>query len=261
MSSKYNYGKLNQSDIEALFLLLPELEKERREFQSLVEQEPEKFSSKFLCTGFAWAHLYEVPISKLLTGFLAVTGLDGIVVEASKQVNPVKALFEVPDNVMDSTWRGGTNGKYTPGDLLGYLHAVAANMECLVLYGSYLNGFIEEARKGDLGALLKALRIDPSVVTGPTARNRLSVAVVAGDQGFINEVRKAMAGKTGKQGAYLKKFRFLMQVLHEAGALGLPTKEIMDLVFEVGAYDRGPGAQKNVSELILRAKALKRNTI
>ncbi|OZA27189.1 MAG: hypothetical protein B7X93_09450, partial [Hydrogenophilales bacterium 17-61-9] len=69
------------------------------------------------------------------------------------------------------------------------------------------------------------------------------------------------AGKTGKQAAYLRKFRFLMQLLHEVGALGLPTKELSELVFKLGAYDRHPSAEKNVSELILKAKAMKKNTI
>ncbi|MDP2265545.1 MAG: hypothetical protein Q8J70_03240 [Thiobacillus sp.] len=130
-----------------------------------------------------------------------------------------------------------------------------------MIYGSYLNDLIAEAKIGNLEALLKAIRIDPSAVTGPTVRNFLSVSVITGDNDFVNEVRKAMAGKTGKQAAYLKKFRFLMQLLHEVGALGLPTKALSDLVFKVGAYDRRPSAEKNVAELILKAKAMKKNAI
>ena len=69
----------------------------------------------------------------------------------------------------------------------------------------------------------------------------------------------------GKQDNKLKKFRFLMLTLHEVGALDLPTKEIMELVLEVDAYDisgeREFTAQKNIRELVLRYKSLKRNTI
>lgn len=57
MSIELKYGKLAQSDIEPILLLLPQLAKERQELQALIEQHPENFAEKFLTTGFAWAHL------------------------------------------------------------------------------------------------------------------------------------------------------------------------------------------------------------
>jgi hypothetical protein len=258
-SVKEKYGKLTQSEIEAVLQLLPKLEKERQELQALIEKKPEKFAERFLATGFAWSHLYEVPFLQLLRTFLAVAGVDQVVAHASRQVAPVEALLNLTDTIQDMEWAGG--GNFTPGDLLGYLHAIVGNLDCLVIYGSYLNDLIAEAKTGDLEALLKTIRIDPSAVTGPTARNFLCVSVITGDKDFVNKIRKAMAGKTGKQAAYLKKFRFLMQLLHEVGALGLPTKELSGLVFNLGAYDRSASAEKNVSELILKAKAMKKNTI
>lgn len=261
MASERKYGKLTQGDIESILPLLPQLEIARQELQALVEKKPREFAEKFLTQGFAWAHLYEVPFLQLLFNFFAVAGLDQDVARATSQKEPVKALLSLLDEVEGMEWAGGSGGKFTPGDFLGYLHAIIGNMDCLAIYGSYLNELIADAKKGDLEALLKAIRIDPSVVTGSTARNLISYAVIAGDQDFIDEVRKAMAGKTGKQAVYLKNFRFLMQLLHEVGALGLPTKELSELVFKLGAYDRRPSAGKNVSELILKAKAMKKNAI
>lgn len=55
MSPERTFGKLAQSDIELILPLLPQLEKERLELQTLIEQQPEKFSEKFLTEGFAWA--------------------------------------------------------------------------------------------------------------------------------------------------------------------------------------------------------------
>lgn len=261
MSPERTFGKLAQSDIELILPLLPQLEKERLELQTLIEQQPEKFSEKFLTEGFAWAHLYEVPFLQLLFSFLTVVGVDQEVARASTHEKPIEALLSLTDKIQDMEWSGGSGGKFTPGDLLGYLHAIVGNLDCLVIYGSYLNDLIADAQKGNLEALVKAIRIDPTVVTGTLARNLISCAVITGDRGFIDEFRKAMAGKTGKQAAYLKKFRFLMQLLHEVGALGRPTKELSELVFKLGAYDRRPSAAKNVSELILKAKALKKNAI
>lgn len=247
--------------LKQFLMFLPELEKGRQELQALIEQKPKEFSEKFLAAGFAWAHLYEVPFLQLLSNFLAVAGVDQEVARASTQAKPIEALLSLTDRIQDMEWSGGSGGKFTPGDFLGYLHAIVGNLDCLLIYGSYLNDLISDAKKGDLEALLKAIRIDPTVVTGPFARNLISYEVITGDRGLIDEVRKAMAGKTGKQAAYLKKFRFLMQLLHEVGALGRPTKELSELVFKLGAYDRRPSAAKNVSELILKAKALKENAI
>lgn len=261
MTTERRYGKLAQSDIGLILPLLPQLEKERQELQARIEKQPEKFSEKFLTTGFAWAHLYEVPFLQLLFNFLAVAGLDKEVVHASNQEEPIKALLNVVEEVSDMEWAGGSGGKFRPGDLLGYLHAIIGNLDCLVIYGSYLNDLIADAQKGNLEVLVKAIRIDPTVVTGTLARNLISFEVITGDHAFIDEFRRAMAGKTGDQAAYLKKFRFLMQLLHEIGALGHPTKELSELVFNLGAYDRRPGAGKNVSELILKAKAMKKNAI
>lgn len=258
-------GKLSPDDIKSLYLLLPQLEQERQELRALIAEKPEKFASDFLSTGFTWSHLYEVPFLQLLSAYLVVTGLDKAVGEAAADENPAQALLAMPDAVKDMEWSGGAEGKFTLGDLMGYLHALVGNLECLVIYGSYLNDLIAEAKKGDFEALLRAIRIDPSVVTGTPARYLISVAVITGDQEFIDEVRKAMSGKTARQSEYLNKFRLLMQILHELNELDRPTKEIMELVLEVGAYDtsgeRGFTAEKNIRELILKAKAAKKNTI
>lgn len=261
MTAERLFGNLTQGDIELILPLLPQLEEVRGELQAVIVQQPEKFAQKFLTTGFAWAHLYEVPFLQLLFSFLTVAGIDKDIARVSAQEEPVKALLSFVNEIQDMEWAGGSGGEFTYGDFLGYLHAIIGNLDCLVIYGSYLNDLIANAKKDNLEALFKAIRIDPSVVTGQTARNLISFAVIAGDQDFVDEVRKAMTGKTGKQAAYLKKFCFLMQLLHEVGALGLPTKELSELVFKVGAYDRRPSAEKNVSELILKAKAMKKNAI
>lgn len=261
MAPGRQYGKLTLEDFKALFLLLPQLDQERQELQAKIAERPEEFAEKFLTTGFTWAHLYEVPFPTLLAGFLAVSGVDQAVAHIAKQEAPVKAALALPETIQDMEWSGGTGGKFTPGDLLGYLHAVAGNLDCLLIYGCYLNDLIGRAKEGDMDSLFNAIRIDPSAVAGPTASFFISLSVVEGDKAFLEAVGQAMSGKTGRQASYLKKFRFLMQVLHEASELGRPTQELVELAFNVGAYARSPGAEKNVAELIRKAKVLKKNAI
>lgn len=261
MSAEKEYGKFAPEDFKALFSLLPQLDQARHELQEKMAQEPEAFAEKFLTSGFIWSHLYEVPFLKLLGGFLVVAGVDQVVADASKQETPIKALLELPGVIEDMEWSGGAGGKFTPGDLLGYLHAMTGNLDCLLIYGYYLNELIGRAKEGDLDSLLNAIRIDPSVVAGPTASFFVSLSVIEGDKDFLRAVGGAMSGKTGRQSSYLKKFRLLMQVLHEVNELGRPTKDLMELTFNVGAYVRSPGAEKNVSELIRKARTLKKNAI
>lgn len=92
MSSGPKYGKFAQSDIEPILLLLPQIEKVREEFQALIQQHPEKFAEKFQTTGFAWAHLYEVPFLQLLFNFIAVAGLGKDVAHATVSASMICAI-------------------------------------------------------------------------------------------------------------------------------------------------------------------------
>ena len=87
----------------------------------------------------------------------------------------------------------------------------------------------------------------------------MSWAVLLDEQAFLKNLRKAMRGGTGGQAAYLKKFRFLMRVLAEGGALDLPNRVLTELVIDLGAYAGGYTAQKNVGELV--RKTVKKYTI
>lgn len=264
MLAKRKFGKLIPEDIRAVFLLLPELDEQRRQLQAEIAKKPEQFVSEFLSTGFAWSHLYEYPFLQLLSGLLDICGLTDFFAKAVASDSPITVLSTL-DSDESLKWDGGITGKFTKGDLLGYLYAATGALECALVYGCYLNDLVAEAKSGKPESIFRAIRIDPSVVTGPTAKALISAAVVEGNKKFIHGIYNALNGKMGKQDNKLKKFRFLMLTLHEVGALDLPTKEIMELVLEVDAYDisgeREFTAQKNIRELVLRYKSLKRNTI
>jgi hypothetical protein len=159
----------------------------------------------------------------------------------------------------EGEWTGGTGGNFAISDLWAILYALHFNLQSLMLYGTYLNDLVAKGRAGDDVALLTAIKIDPSVITSPSAARRLSFAIAQEDRLFLGQINKAMAGKTGNQRAYLTRFRVVMVALREHGALALPTRELEELVFELGLYSNRPGAQKNVRELI--RKTLKRHAI
>jgi len=261
MSSEKLYGNLTRDDLSLVLSLLPLLEQERLGLQARIAQKPEKFSN-LIALGFTWAHLYDLSLPQLLQAFLVLTGLREEIEDVAKQPDHVQTLFTKfveSDDIEE--WKGGEGGKYTMGDLIGYQFALIGNLDCLLIYGCYLNDLMAHAKQGDFKALLKAIRIDPSIVNSPLGRHLIATSVITGDKKLLEKIRTAMAGKTGRQAHYLKSFRFLMQLLHEANALGLPTKDLTSLVFELKAYSQAPGAQKNVSELIREAKLLKKRAI
>ncbi len=260
-TDQQKFGNHSREDLKLVLSLLPMLDQQRQGLQKDIAAKPEKLG-RLLNSGFAWAHLYEVPFPEFLNAFLVVTGLRQEVAGVSQVPEPVKALHADLIQADDIAWTGGEGGKYTTGDLIGYLHALTGNLDSLLIYGQYLNDLIAEVRQGNLVSIFKAIRIDPSVVTGPTGTILISAAVVSGDLQFLADVRRAIAGKTGRQVSYLKQFRLLMQILHEVGSLGLPTTELIELALDLGIYnDPDGGARKNLSELIRKAKKLKSQAI
>ena len=112
-------------------------------------------------------------------------------------------------------------GKLTPEDFNALFLLLPQldherQVDCLLIYGCYLNDLIGRAREWNMDSFLNAIRIDPSVVAGPTASFFVNVFSVEGDKDFLKAVGGAMSGKTGRQANYLKKFRLLMQAARKA---------------------------------------------
>ena len=260
MLPEQNFGKLTRDDLRQAIALLPMLEQHQAAFHALSSEDPDKFSEIFF--GATWAHLYELPYPQLLLDFLQVAGLREYVAQAAKQEAPVESLLKLAE--IDSREGDiGATEELEPIQLLAYLHAVQGNLNCVLLYGEYLCDLLAKARDGDMPALLRAIRVDPSVVSGPTGAKSLSAAIAIGNKGCLDDIRNAMAGRTGKQARILNKFRFLAQVLHEIGELGRPTRELVDLVLDLGIYTetKNGDPEKNLSELLRKFRKLKKPTI
>lgn len=247
------FGNLTLQHLRELVQLVPLIDKHGCELRELISVKREKFR-ELTGGGIQWSGLYEKPFRDLLEHFLTVAGVGSLIMDVLGAQDSVQRLIDsAADDADPGEWSGGASGQFQFSDLLAAYLAVQFNLQSLMLYGRYLNDFVAQARDGDDPALFKAIRVDLSVVSTPTAAQRIGRAVFEDDQPFIADLRKAMAGKTGNQAAYLRRFRFLMTALHEGGGLRLPTRELEALVFEVGVYKDGPGARKNVQELIRKA--------
>lgn len=251
------FGKLSIQQIQQIMSLFPILEQARPELAEIINAKPER-QSEFLKPDLAWGALYEIPINNQLAAFSEVAGFNDFLSNAASSPDPHAELLKLDDHPDYQEWNGGTDQKYKIHHLLGVLYSLAGTIESLLLYGFYINELLAQViENNDDEALFKAIRVDPIVITTKTAAHRIACASVTADKRFFEELQKALQGKTGGQARYLKRFKFLMQLLLEAGQLNLPTSVIRDLALELDTYSNNPSADKNLDELIRKFKKMK----
>lgn len=247
---KRRFGKLTVEHLRQLIQTVPFLEQAKPALASLINAKPEKVD-EFFKPGIAWGNTYDYSIKEQLAVFLAVAGLTDFFLQASKSSDPIAELAKLDDHPDYQEWNGGAGNQFELHHLLGALYALMGTLECLMLYGYYLNELLSMAYElDDDEALFNAIRVDPLAITSETAAHRMSRAVVQADTQFLNQLQNALQGKTGKQARYLQKFKLLMQILLESGLLDRSNSEIRSLAFELDVYVDNPNAEKNLNALI-----------
>ena len=250
METKSRVGQLTVDQMEEVLKLIPVLEVQRKELVGLFSVGSKK-SAEMLAPGLAWADLYQIPFEKMIEYYLDVSSLRKFALDISRSADPYEELKKLDSHPDYQDWNGGTDGLYGPQHLVGILFCICASLESLLLYGEYVSNLLANfLNQSDDHSLFKAVRIDPSVITTRVVSQRVALAVATGDGIFFRNLQNAFKGKTGKQARYLKKFRFLMQVLTDQGQQDLPAAEIRALAIHLDAYADTSGAEKNLTELI-----------
>jgi len=249
------FGKLTADQLRQIISILPGLATLRAELETELVQHPDRLA-RLAPDTLNWAWAYELPFTEHLARLVFVMGGGPQLVAAAASDDPHQVLLDSVDEEPPE-WTGGPGGQYKLQDVFVLLQGAINSFDCLMIYGAYLNDYIALARNGGKegeDALFKAIRVDPTVVSTPTAVDCLSRALLVRDEAFLKGWRAAVLGRTGKQATYLKHFRFVMQALYEVGALNLPNTKLVELVFDLGLYENAAGAAKNVRELVRKAK-------
>lgn len=223
----------------------------------MIAEKPEKFHV-FFKSGLAWGKAYDYSIEEQIAVFLMIAGLSDYVIQAAKSPDPMAEMAKLDDHPDYQDWTGGTGGKFELHHFLGALFALLGTLECLMLYGHYLNELLAIANEQkDDEALFNAIRVDPVAITSDTAAHRISRAAIEADSKFFKGLKNALLGKTGKQARYLRKFKLLMQILLESGLLQRPNSDIRAFALELDVYAENPNAEKNLNELIRKFRQKK----
>jgi hypothetical protein len=255
MTQDKEFGKVTAEQLLLLLQWLPHVDSMLEELQTSFAEDPGRFD-RLLPNGLRWSAVYELPMEEHLARLALAIGLAEQLQALAGCLDPQQAVLD--DLAVDTADEDlEVAPEYSSRYAIGLWVALMYSFESVQLYGRYLNEFVAMARAGGPGAddaLCKAVRVDPSVICGPTGASRLSRALVTGEEGFLKELRVAMEGKSGNQAFYLRKFRYAMKMLAEGEGLGDSPTALARRLVELEIYQDGPTAVKNATELIRRSK-------
>ncbi len=224
-------------------------------------------------SSLSWAHLYEKSFNESLNDFFIDSKLTEEREKISASDNKIRATLSFQQNLDQNLDKVSSS---LPEDqqlnyaiaMITYGMVMMKNARSLMIYGLYLNDLISLAKNASSlkkrdEALFNAIRLDASVVGCPTALARISKATLLNDSIFFKKLKNAITGKLGElDDRNYQKIRFILQVLHESGGIGLSDKVLKKLFVEqLNLYsDTQFTAEKNLGEFTRNFKK-KKSTI
>ncbi len=236
-------GNISSDDLQ-LFLSVPqaafvELEEAR---QLLLDKKDRILAEDTIKA--VWCHLYELPPKEhFVTVLHSISGTE-ILQEISASENKIQGMLssvgrfsdelEADDDDLSDDEKESLR-KYLQ-TIFGFTLSVMASIRCLQTFGCYLNDLIAQVRAGGPDAdkaMLRAIKIDPTVLGCPSVVQRLSRAAIEADERFFRDVKKALCGQlTKREQANYQKMRLALQILHESGIGHLSPEDLYRLFVE-----------------------------
>lgn len=242
-------GKVSPADIRLLLTYLPILERDADDCQAIARQNRKRIFARD-CANPQWCHLYELSALEHIGHTVTGVGLSADLAECAKSPNPISAVLgklQTVSKALDQ-WEPSVEEREqlrpNVAAHLGIGISVLNTLRSLMAYGVYLNDLIAQVRAGDDASLMKAVRIDATVIGCPSVVRRVSEAALEGDHRFVAKLKNAIGGKLAKQEqANFRKMRLVLRVLHDTGAGRLSDDQLYDLfVKELDLYpDPGTG--------------------
>ena len=187
-----------------------------------------------------WCYLYELPFPAHLAMCLRLSGTGGLLRSFAEGENAIQQEAAIVDTADGSIAKAlseldqeGVEGlKDALPALLGVTYSLARSVQCILLFGCYLNELVARVREHqDDKALFNVLRIDPTAIGCVSILRRMSRATLTNDRKFAARLRAALSGKMKKrEQANYQKMRLILLVLSEAGA-GRLSDERLETLF------------------------------
>ena len=259
MPRSKEYGKLSESQFKQLLRSLPELKGANDKWTSLLRSMSAEKLDALIPDGVWWAPVYELTFNEALAWFVAATGLGAYLKGLIGSGDPQQAaLQDIARGGPDLEWNGGYEGIFTKASVIALGTMLQRNIVSVMLHGRSLCSLVAEARDtGSDEALFNAVRIDPTVITGPTGATRLSRAELVGDRDFLRRLRGALKGPTARQWEAYRDLRFALWTLRELGFNQLSDAQLEHLLVKVlKVYPDVPAARKNLRQQYWQSKRI-----
>jgi hypothetical protein len=196
-----------------------------------------------------WAFLYEVPLLTIAHLFVRAVAEEHSALPADAKPITLEAMRAL----VESNWEDElpVNEIQEVMPILAPLGAAMyRTLKSISYFGCSLNTLVARARAGDDPSLLKAVRIDPGVLTGPTGAARLNQAVLLAEKKFLASLASAMTRPPKKRLKFYNDIRLVMSLLLDAGAT-LSDEELVTLFCDqLKMYARGGDTAKALRKLM-----------
>jgi len=252
------YGKLTEDQFKRLVRKLPELRKQGGELQEAFRSASKEKLREVLGDGIWWASLYELSLVQVLALLFHVLDQAEWLKRIAQSPDPQEEALKWIEVDEDLEWNGGPGGIYSKGDVIAVLTALQRNILGIMVYKRSLCSLIAEAHAGNDDCLFDAIRLDRTIVTGPTAAARISKAELLGEKRFFQRLLKALKGPSQKHWESYKDLRYSLAILRDLGLNDLSDKQLEHLLVDVlKVYPKGYSAQKNLRKQYYESKKIK----
>lgn len=253
-----DYGKFSGDQFRRLTRKLPEFRSESDALKRKLTEAPIEKLRELLGNGLRWAPLYEKTFAENMAWLLYVLDRVEWIKEIASRPDPQEALLDELNDDSPWEWSGGPGGAFSESDLFALACALQRNILSVMLYKQSICGLIEDAReRRDDDALFKAIRVDRSVVSCPTAAARISEAEALGQKSFFVRLRSALKGPSLKHWEGYRDLRYSLFVLRELGFDRLSDDQLEQLlVHTLKVYPKHANARKNLRKQFSESRRL-----
>jgi hypothetical protein len=238
---------------------LPEFRAESDALQKELREASREKLRELIGDGLWWAPLYELTFAQNMGWLMYVLGRSDWIQEIASRPDPQESLLKELEDDSPLDWDGGPGGVFTESDLFGLACALQRNILSVMIYKQSICGLIEDAReRADDDSLFKAIRVDKTVVSCPTAAARISEAEALGQKGFFVRLRGALKGPSQKHWEGNRDLRYSLFVLRELGFDQLSDDELEHLLVHVlKVYPKHENARKNLRKQFSESRRLR----
>jgi hypothetical protein len=223
LSKSKTLGRLSPDQFARTLALMDGMQSWADVFQLLGQKPRFKRLVESPRVGFSWALAYELDYTHLLAALLITIAekSDLQALEAAEDKVEFMLSQAESDDAVDSPVRVKPKKALLA---IGLLMALIKSAEAFGTYSVSINELVARARSGDREALLRAVRIDPSVLSSPSVAHQLALAVMRKDKRMLQGIKRAFDGPHRGLQPY-KKLRYSALILEEAGALSPGNRE------------------------------------